>query len=55
MAKYTQEVADKVDASIPEEVRKALHQFGWNELGIYEAVKKAIADVKKAGGKILKT
>jgi len=55
MEKYTQEIADKVDALIPLQVRKALHQFGWNELGIYEAVKQAIKEVKKAGGKVLKT
>ncbi len=53
MAKYTKEVAEKVDAKIPEEVRAALHKYGWNELGIYEVVKKAIAEVKKEGGKVI--
>ena len=55
MAKYTQEIADKVDTLIPVEVREALTKFGWNELGIYEAVKEAIKEVKKEGGKVLRT
>lgn len=55
MAKYTKEISDKVDTLIPVEIREALRQFGWNELGIYEAVKQAIKEVKKEGGKVLRT
>lgn len=51
MARYTQEIGDKIDTLIPKKVREALHEYGWNELGIYEAVKQAIKEVKKRGAK----
>jgi hypothetical protein len=55
MARYSQQLADEVDKVIPFKVREALRNHGWNEFGIYEAVKDAIKKVKKKGGKILVT
>jgi hypothetical protein len=54
MSVYTREVVELIDEEIPKEVREAMRKYGWNELGIYEAITKIVKKCKKRGIKVVK-
>lgn len=44
---YSNEISDKINAQIPQEIITAMTNKGWNALGIYELVKKELKNEKE--------
>jgi hypothetical protein len=44
---YSCELSDIVEAKLPKPIRDAMKQTGWNAFGIYELVRRELAEEKK--------